>query len=286
MTSVPLKGYKAFRFPGDALGGLCSSIDQYVRYFPNRVYEVYGEIKVCNFGYHFCEYPIDCFKYLFCSPDVAIYEIEVLGETKVDENEPGKFCTNKMRILGPINGHYHRKSIYAEEFCTFVNGQLNSINDQPAHVTLKKALWYRNNLIHRGYRKPAVMYPDGSQEWYVNGEQHRDDGLPAYISIGFYGDKGAATDIDWWKSKQNFWKDLTIVKGVVHSPYETPKMCFVWSQHNRHYREKGLPCIILIRYSCCIPNWSCEKLYPNKKSISVDLDKCGDYIVFKKAKIE
>ena len=40
--------------------------------------------------------------------------------------------------------------------------------------------WY-NNLLHRDNDKPAIIYPDSSQEWYINGKRHRDNDLPAVI---------------------------------------------------------------------------------------------------------
>jgi hypothetical protein len=43
--------------------------------------------------------------------------------------------------------------------------------------------WRLNGNRHRE-DGPAVIYPDGSQEWYINDKRHREDG-PAYI--GCYG---------------------------------------------------------------------------------------------------
>ena len=39
--------------------------------------------------------------------------------------------------------------------------------------------WYRDGMPHRE-DGPAVIYPDGTHYWYRNGEFHRDDG-PALI---------------------------------------------------------------------------------------------------------
>ncbi len=42
--------------------------------------------------------------------------------------------------------------------------------------------WYNNNRqYHRDNDLPAVIYADGSKEWYQNGWLHRDNDLPAII---------------------------------------------------------------------------------------------------------
>jgi hypothetical protein len=42
--------------------------------------------------------------------------------------------------------------------------------------------WCKNgNIKHRDNDLPAVIYSDGTQEWYKNGKRHRDNDLPAAI---------------------------------------------------------------------------------------------------------
>jgi len=42
--------------------------------------------------------------------------------------------------------------------------------------------WCNNaGKVHRDNDMPAVIYEDGSKEWYVNGLRHRDNDLPAVI---------------------------------------------------------------------------------------------------------
>lgn len=36
-----------------------------------------------------------------------------------------------------------------------------------------------DNMYHRDNDLPAIIYPNGGQEWWVNGNRHRDNGLPA-----------------------------------------------------------------------------------------------------------
>ena len=39
--------------------------------------------------------------------------------------------------------------------------------------------WYLNGELHRDNDLPAVEYADGTKEWWFNGEVHRENGLPA-----------------------------------------------------------------------------------------------------------
>ena len=41
--------------------------------------------------------------------------------------------------------------------------------------------WYKNNFFHRDGDKPAVIYADGTLEWFINGIRHRVTG-PAAVN--------------------------------------------------------------------------------------------------------
>jgi hypothetical protein len=41
--------------------------------------------------------------------------------------------------------------------------------------------WYVNGELHRDNGLPAIEWANGDKEWYVNGKCHRDGGLPAII---------------------------------------------------------------------------------------------------------
>lgn len=42
--------------------------------------------------------------------------------------------------------------------------------------------WWQNDKFHRLYNGPAATYRDGTFEWFVNGEYHREGG-PAVLNI-------------------------------------------------------------------------------------------------------
>ena len=46
--------------------------------------------------------------------------------------------------------------------------------------------WYNEQGKRHREDGPAIVYPDGSKQWYLNGKRHREDG-PAYE--GFTGSK-------------------------------------------------------------------------------------------------
>lgn len=56
------------------------------------------------------------------------------------------------------------------------DGKAYSFNDQPAYVSAGRHImeWYKENCLHRGYDKPAVIELDGKKyvkkEWWVEGK--------------------------------------------------------------------------------------------------------------------
>lgn len=72
----------------------------------------------------------------------------------------------------------------------FINGDLNSINDEPAIVSENgNNTWYKDGLIHRE-GKPAIKYADGAIGWYINGKRHRIGGPAVTLACGIK---------SWWK---------------------------------------------------------------------------------------
>lgn len=51
---------------------------------------------------------------------------------------------------------------------------LHSFNDNHAVFYYNMRIWYRNGKIHRGNDKPAIIHPDGTQEWWQYDNNYRD----------------------------------------------------------------------------------------------------------------
>ena len=69
-----------------------------------KTYEHYGEVSVCNSGFHSCEYPLDCFEYY--PPGESIYaKCIVDGEIKPDRSDDSKIASSKISIVETISIH-------------------------------------------------------------------------------------------------------------------------------------------------------------------------------------
>jgi hypothetical protein len=61
---------------------------------------------------------------------------------------------------------------------------LHRENDLPAIITPNGTkFWYINGKRHRDNDLPAIIHSDGYQAWFINGERHRDNDLPAIIHL-------------------------------------------------------------------------------------------------------
>lgn len=94
--------YKAFRI---------SQFGNFMRcrdfiYEEGKTYEMPCKPKCCLQGFHFCNTPLDCFRYYIGDYDfptdncynVVIHEVSVLGDTDHDTFYDDKGCTNKIKI--------------------------------------------------------------------------------------------------------------------------------------------------------------------------------------------
>ena len=88
-----MKGYKGFNKDMK-----CRDM----QYEEGKIYEMKEKPKCCDGGYHFCEYPLDCFNY-YSPADSVYHEVEALGDTDKEENSDTKVATNKIKIGAKIN---------------------------------------------------------------------------------------------------------------------------------------------------------------------------------------
>jgi hypothetical protein len=58
----------------------------------------------------------------------------------------------------------------------------HSFNDQPAIIYVNGTKeWYQHGLFHRDNDQPAIISASGSKGWYQHGKLHRDNDQPAII---------------------------------------------------------------------------------------------------------
>lgn len=65
---------------------------------------------------------------------------------------------------------------------TYVDGTLQSVDDQPACVTRTGHSWWSLGQLHRDGDQPAIV-SDELMAWYQRGSPHRTTG-PAWIELG------------------------------------------------------------------------------------------------------
>lgn len=110
-----------------------------------------------------------------------------------------------------------------------------------------------NNVPHREGDQPAVIYPDGSELWFIHGEYHRDGDKPAAIMRNgeqlwaqhgkFHreGDQPALIKEDgtliYYKNNQIHREDD---KPAIEHPDGTKQ----WIVHDKLHRKNGLPTLI------------------------------------------
>lgn len=61
---------------------------------------------------------------------------------------------------------------------TYRNGLLHSFDDNPAWSCEDMKIWYHKGKRHRD-SGPAIIYANGTEEWWKHGKPHRDHDLPA-----------------------------------------------------------------------------------------------------------
>lgn len=66
-------------------------------YEEGKEYEISGDVKCCNNGFHACEDPLDCFNYY--APGQSVYhEVEQSGELSRNNDGESKVASSKIKI--------------------------------------------------------------------------------------------------------------------------------------------------------------------------------------------
>ena len=100
MEKEKIIGYKAFN--KDAEGLYCQPGYFKFRYKEGEVYEIEGELSLCEKGIHFCRELKNVFNFYSLVQWVSVHKVEILGDI-IDDKDNGKSCTNKLKILEEVS---------------------------------------------------------------------------------------------------------------------------------------------------------------------------------------
>ena len=68
------------------------------QYEEGKTYKMKEKPEICEKGFHFCEYPLDCFNY-YEPAESVFHKVEATGKTDKDnENSDTKISTNEIKI--------------------------------------------------------------------------------------------------------------------------------------------------------------------------------------------
>ena len=100
MEKEKIIGYKAFN--KDAEGLYCQPSSFKFRYKAGEVYEIEGELSLCENGIHFCRELKNVFQFYSLVQWVSVHKVEILGNI-IDDEDNIKSCTNKLKILEEVS---------------------------------------------------------------------------------------------------------------------------------------------------------------------------------------
>ena len=101
IKATTMKGYKAFDENLKCMD---------FQYEIGKEYEIEGELRLCQNGFHFCENIADCYTFYPAKEYTRICEVEASGE--IITNDMKKFCASKIKILSEITDERKRCNIY------------------------------------------------------------------------------------------------------------------------------------------------------------------------------
>lgn len=106
----------------------------------------------------------------------------------------------------------------------------------------------KNGLTHRherdafGNTLPAVIFPDGSAEWWIDGKLHRESDLPAMVYLYDDGENNGRT---WLFNGLEHRDTKDPVTGLTNPSYISKNGANMrWCMNDVYQRENGLPAMV------------------------------------------
>jgi len=138
----------------------------------------------------------------------------------------------------------------------YINGKLLIPNTQPNYIVNKwgnKCTYNDKGQLHSYNDQPALVRPNGTKEWWLNGKLIRNNGLPAIVS---------SAGTEWTQNKDGSWnakrieyvtdkfgnKCLYDDNDKLHSYNDLPALVLsvgtkYWYKHGNLHRDNDLPAI-------------------------------------------
>jgi len=196
----------------------------------------------------------------------------------------------KSELLDDFKNNTYQLSLFSLHlFCSYKNSQLHCYNNEPICRVPNQKEWWVEGERHRDDDLPAIEYYDNGRiirkEWWLEGKRHRDDDLPATES---------ATTCEWWKDGERHRKDnlpsviITVnnlsyykhyVNNKLHRDNDLPAIYDSsgtkewWVEGERH-RENDLPAVEYYEHGRIIRK---EWWYKNKRHRENDLPAVEHY---------
>ncbi len=230
-------GYKAFH--------LTSNGELHCRDYIFQIGKTYTEEEaiLCQTGFHYCQKVRDVFTYYDPSNSIVVVcSITDLGGANTKFHDT-KSCTTTIRIDALVNG--------IVDDCCFVNGRLHSEGKSAIVYSNGTTEWYKNGNVHREDDLPAVE-GDIGKAWYKEGKLHREDDLPALLLFNgtkkwsMYGKLHREDDlpaIEWSDGTKEWY-----MYGKLHRYNNSPAIELLngtkkWYRDGKLHREDDLPAI-------------------------------------------
>ena len=155
-------------------------------------YEQEGEIKICENGFHACEYPLDCFAY-YTPNDSVFHECELSGDIcKTDDDT--KVSGSKIKIgarldiAGLVNASFEYIKERAVKSKTNHTKEKNKINSATGDGSANSATGYGSANISTGIycKNDAAGEANISVGW---GKENKCKGrIGSYLVVSEWGD--------------------------------------------------------------------------------------------------